>query len=49
MLYMLNYAGVHDVEVIRGHVIDAQDFPTIGHAWIRIGDRYYDPTFDDPI
>lgn len=49
MLYMLNYAGIHDVEVIRWHVIDAQDFPQIGHAWLRIGDRYYDPTFDDPV
>ena len=49
MLYMLAFAGVRDVEVIRGQVIDAQDFPEIGHAWIRIGDRYYDPTFDDPV
>lgn len=49
MLYMLAFAGVRDVEVIRGQVIDAQDFPEIWHAWIRIGDRYYDPTFDDPV
>lgn len=49
MLYMLAFAWIHDVEVIRGQVIDAEDFPEIGHAWIRIGDRYYDPTFDDPI
>jgi len=49
MLYMLSFAGVYDVEVIRGQVIDASDFPKIGHAWIRIGDKYYDPTFDDPV
>ncbi len=30
-------------------MIDAPDFPHIGHAWVRIGDKYYDPTFDDPI
>jgi len=36
MLYMLFYAGIYDVEVIRGHVIDAADFPQIGHAWVRI-------------
>lgn len=49
MLYMLLYAGIDDVEVIRWHVIDAADFPEIGHAWIRIGNKYYDPTFDDPL
>ena len=46
---MLFYAGIYDVEVIRGHVIDAADFPQIGHAWVRIWDKYYDPTLDDPI
>jgi len=47
--YLLYYAGYYDVEVIRGHVIDAQDFPQIWHAWLKIWDYYYDPTFDDPI
>ena len=47
--YMLMYAWVSDSEVIRGDVIDAPDFPRIWHAWLRIGDKYYDPTFDDPI
>ncbi|MCH8518329.1 hypothetical protein LAT59_01000 [Candidatus Gracilibacteria bacterium] len=49
MSYMLAFAGIDDFEVIRGYVIDADDFPRIGHAWIRIGNKYYDPTFDDPI
>ncbi len=49
MAYMLAFAGIDDFEVIRWYVIDADDFPQIGHAWIRIGDRYYDPTFDDPL
>jgi len=35
--------------MIKGNVIDAADFPQIGHAWVRIGDTYYDPTFDDPL
>ena len=30
-------------------VFDARDFPDFGHAWIRIGNAYYDPTFDDPL
>jgi hypothetical protein len=47
--YLYYFAWYYDVEVIRGHVIDAEDFPQIGHAWLRIWDRYYDPTFDDPI
>jgi len=49
MAYMLAFAWINDFEVIRGYVIDADDFPQIWHAWIRIGDKYYDPTFDDPI
>lgn len=48
-LYMLNYAWISDVEAIRWYVIDAKDFPQIWHAWVRIWDKYYDPTFDDPI
>jgi hypothetical protein len=47
--YLFYFAGYYDVEVIRGHVIDAEDFPKIGHAWLRIWDLYYDPTFDDPV
>lgn len=47
--YMLSFAGIDDHEVIRGFVIDAEDFPNIWHAWVRIGNGYYDPTFDDPI
>lgn len=49
MAYMLMYAWVYDLEVIRWYVIDAQDFPSVWHAWLRIGDSYYDPTFDDPV
>ena len=48
-MYMLNFAWVSDIEVIRGFVIDAIDFPEIWHAWVKIWDKYYDPTFDDPI
>ncbi len=49
MVYMLWFAWISDYEAIRWYVIDAVDFPEIGHAWVRIGDKYYDPTFDDPI
>ena len=48
-LYMLNFANINDSEVIRWYVLDAPDFPEIWHAWLRIWDKYYDPTFDDPI
>ena len=48
-LYMLNFANINNSEVIRWYVIDAQDFPKVWHAWLRIWNRYYDPTFDDPI
>ncbi|MFA5916680.1 MAG: transglutaminase-like domain-containing protein [Candidatus Gracilibacteria bacterium] len=49
MSYMLMFAGIEDVEVIRGFVLNAPDFPKVGHAWVKIGGYYYDPTFDDPI
>lgn len=48
-LYMLSFAGVSDVEVKRGFAYDNQDFPNFWHAWVKIGNMYYDPTFDDPI
>ena len=48
-LYMLSFAWIGDVWVIKWTVLDAQDFPNIAHAWVKIGGLYYDPTFDDPI
>lgn len=48
-LYMLNFTYIDDSEAIRWYVIDAQDFPKVWHAWLRIWNKYYDPTFDDPI
>ncbi len=47
--YMSRFSWLSDVEVIRWFVIDAQDFPDIWHAWIKIWNKYYDPTFDDPV
>lgn len=49
MYYMLAFAWISDIEHIRWYVIDAPDFPDIWHAWVRIWDKYYDPTFDDPV
>jgi len=49
MVYMSLFAGINNVEYISWYVIDAKDFPKIWHAWIKIWNKYYDPTFDDPI
>jgi hypothetical protein len=49
MSYMLLFSWIDNIDDIRWYVIDAQDFPKIGHAWLRIWDKYYDPTFDDPV
>ncbi len=49
MLYMLSFAQIQDVEVMRWFAFDNQDFPDFWHAWVRVGNWYYDPTFDDPI
>jgi len=48
-LYMLSFAWIEDVEIKRGFAYDNRDFPNYWHAWVRIWDVYYDPTFDDPI
>ena len=48
-LYMLSFAWISDVEIKRWFAYDNTDFPNFGHAWVRIGNDYYDPTFDDPI
>jgi len=47
--YMLSFAWVKDVETKRWFVFDSLDFPAFWHAWVRVWDKYYDPTFDDPI
>ncbi|MDD5769713.1 MAG: transglutaminase domain-containing protein [Candidatus Gracilibacteria bacterium] len=47
--YMLSFAGINNVETKRGFAFDSEDFLSFGHAWTRIGDYYYDSTFDDPI
>lgn len=49
MAYMLMLSWIEDIEVLRWFVINAPDFPKVWHAWIKIWDYYYDPTFDDPI
>jgi len=48
-LYMLSFAWIDNVKLIKWNVIDSPDFPNIWHAWIQIWYNYYDPTFDDPI
>ena len=47
--YLLQFSWIEDVKSMRWYVIDAQDYPQIWHAWTKIGDYYYDPTFDDPL
>lgn len=49
MAYMLMFSWIEDIEVIRWFVINAPDFPKVWHAWLKIWNYYYDPTFDDPI
>lgn len=49
MLYLLFFAGIEDVSIKRWFVIDSDLFPDIWHAWIKVWDYYYDPTFEDPI
>lgn len=49
MWYMLLFAWIEDIELIRWFVLNAPDFPKVWHAWLKIWDYYYDPTFDDPI
>ncbi|NDK10305.1 transglutaminase domain-containing protein [Candidatus Gracilibacteria bacterium] len=46
MSYMLKIAGIEDVRIKLGYVIDSKDFPRVGHSWIQIGNDFYDPTFE---
>lgn len=48
-VYMLSFAWVTNVEVKRWYAFDSSDFPNFWHAWVKIWNTYYDPTFDDPI
>ena len=48
-LYMLSFAWIDDVRVVKWDLIDNRNFLSIGHAWTQIWDKYYDVTFDDPI
>jgi len=48
MIYMLLFNNINDIKYLKWYVLDAQDFPEVWHAWLRIWNKYYDPTFDDP-
>lgn len=47
--YMLSFAQIEDVEIKRWFAFDSVYFPNFWHAWVRIWNYYYDPTFDDPV
>ena len=44
---MLSFINIES-EIVSWDVINATDFPDIWHAWVKIWEMYYDPTFDDP-
>lgn len=48
-LYMLSFAWVNDVKIKTWYAFDSEYFPSFWHAWVSIWQKYYDPTFDDPI
>jgi len=48
-LYMLYFAWIEDISYMKWFVLNSSDFPDIWHAWVKIWNYYYDPTFDDPI
>jgi len=48
-LYMLYFSWIWEFEYIPWFVLDSSDFPDVWHAWVKIWNYYYDPTFDDPI
>lgn len=47
--YLLMFSWIENVELKTWFVINSDLFPTFGHAWVKIWNYYYDPTFDDPI
>ena len=47
--YMLFFSWIENFEIKKWYVINSSDFPNVWHAWLKIDNFYYDPTFDDPI
>ena len=51
-MFMLNYFGYKPERIVwRVQPIDSKNLQvyTILHSWVKLGNRYYDPTFDDTI
>jgi hypothetical protein len=46
MYYLLKLSWIQNVEYIDWFQIDAWDFPEVRHAWIQIGEYFYDPSFE---
>lgn len=49
MFYLLMFTWIEDVSVKRWFVINSDLFPDMWHAWLKIWDYYYDPTFEDTV
>ncbi len=45
---MLGFNNIKS-EILKWDVLTSEDFPKIWHAWVKIDNFYYDPTFDDPV
>lgn len=41
MALLLILSGVKDVSLVKG---TSRDIP---HIWVRVGEKHYDPTWDD--
>lgn len=46
MLYMSKFVWIKDISIKKWFVYNIDIFPEYGHAWIKIWNNYYDPTFD---
>ncbi len=43
------FSWIENLEIKTWFVINSDLFPNFWHAWVKIWDYYYDPTFDDPL
>lgn len=49
LAYLLMFSWIENLEIKTWFVINSDLFPNFWHAWVKIWDYYYDPTFDDPL
>lgn len=49
MVYILLFNNINDIEIIKWDAYTLWTSNKVAHAWLKIWNLYFDPTFDDPL